>query len=104
MSLKSVEMQVAIPKTQEASKMQEQMNRQGQQFQEKIAEEQLKEAQLKRERVNKQEQVEKHIVADEKDDEKRRNQKIKVREQNEKVEEIEKIQHPYIGKRIDFTR
>lgn len=53
MSLKSVELQVAIPKMQEASKMQEQMNRQGQQFQEKVAEKQLKEERLKRERVNK---------------------------------------------------
>ena len=34
MGLKSVELQVAIPRTQDAGKMQEQLSRQGQQFQE----------------------------------------------------------------------
>jgi|SRR5690625_2349161 len=104
MSLKSVELQVAIPKMQEASKMQEQMNRQGQQFQEKVAEEQLKEEQLKRERINKQEQVKKRGVTDDKDEQKRDSKSKGDRKQYAKQESIEKTQHPYIGNRIDFIR
>src|SRR5699024_3254363 len=92
MSLKSVELQVAIPKMQEASKMQEQMNRQGQQFQEKVAEKQL------------QEEVKKRGVTDEKDEQKRHNQSEEDSKQHAKQELMEKIQHPYIGNRIDFTR
>ena len=41
MGLKSIELQVALPRSQDAGKMQEQMMRQGQQFQETLTEQQL---------------------------------------------------------------
>ena len=104
MSLKSIELQVAIPKAQEASKLQEQMNRQGQQFQEKVSEEQLREEQLKRKQINKQEDVEKRGVTDEKNENSHAN-KIKAKKHKHKEQvQLEKTQHPYIGKRIDLTR
>ena len=41
MGLKSIELQVAIPRSQDAGKMQEQMMRKGQQFHETLTEQQL---------------------------------------------------------------
>jgi len=103
MSLKSVEMQVAISKSQEASRMQDQMNRQGQQFQATLTEKQLKEEQLKRKQVNKYDNVEKRDVTDENQDKERKKEEQERQRQKEK-KQARKLPHPYIGNKIDFTR
>lgn len=101
MGFKSVEMQVAIPRTQDASKMQDQLTRQGQQFQEKLTQQQLREDIMKRTQVNEYEDVENKTVDDE--DKERQHQE---EERKRKEQEAEKAQanHPYLGKNIDFSR
>lgn len=103
MGFKSIELQVAIPRSQDAGKMQEQMMKQGQQFQETLTEQQLREEVLKRKQVNQYDAVEKQVI---KDEEKRKQQQEKERnEQNEKEEKEQKkeINHPYLGKNVDFS-
>lgn len=101
MGFKSVELQVAIPRTQDASKMQDQLTRQGQQFQEKLSQQQLREDIMKRTQVNEYEDVENKIIDDEDKEEQRQEDERKRKEQ-----EAEKAQanHPYLGKNIDFSR
>lgn len=104
MSLKSIEMQVAIPRTQDASKMQEQLNRQGQQFQETLTEKQLKEEQLKRQQVNKYDDVEKRDISDDEEQTQQQEQEKKQKKQQKMENQAHKTNHPYIGNRIDFSR
>lgn len=100
MGFKSVEMQVAIPRTQDASKMQDQLTRQGQQFQEKLSQQQLREDIMKRTQVNEYEDVENKIVDDEDKEEQSHGEERKRKEETEK----EQANHPYLGKNIDFSR
>lgn len=104
MSLKSVEMQVALPRSQDAGKMQEQLNRQGQQFQQTLTEKQLKEEQLKRQQVNKSDQVEKKNLTDEEEANRQDEQERKRNSKSKSTQQVPKMKHPYIGNRIDFTR
>lgn len=102
MELKSVELQVAIPRSQDAGKMQDQLSRQGQQFQDTLAQQKLRKEMVQRQTVNKHEKI--------------RKQEDKEREQNEQHEAGEEEQentaskkmdefvHPYLGKQVDFTR
>src|SRR5699024_5677037 len=101
MGFKSVEMQVAIPRTQDASKMQDQLTRQGQQFQEKLTQQQLREDIMKRTQVNEYEDVEKKTVDDE---EKERQHQEEERKRKEQEAEKAQANHPYLGKNIDFSR
>ncbi len=99
MGLKSIEMQVAIPRSQDAGKMQEQMMRQGQQFQETLTEQQLKEEIVKRGKINEYEQVRNN---NDSDDEK--NEQNNPRPQkNKKKAEKQSIEHPYLGTNIDYS-
>lgn len=101
MGFKSVELQVAIPRTQDAGKMQDQLTRQGQQFQEKLSQQQLREDIMKRTQVNEYEEVENKIIDDEDKEEQHQEDERKRKEQ-----ETEKAQanHPYLGKNIDYSR
>ncbi|HLR42409.1 MAG TPA: hypothetical protein VK067_04090 [Pseudogracilibacillus sp.] len=101
MGFKSVEMQVAIPRTQDASKMQDQLTRQGQQFQEKLSQQQLREDIMKRTQVNEYEDVENKIVDDEDKEEQSHGEE---RKRKEEETEKEQANHPYLGKNIDFSR
>lgn len=104
MSLKTVELQVAIPRTQDAGKMQEQLNKQGQQFQETLTEKQLKEEQLKRQQVNKYDDVEKRDVSDDEEQAQHQEREKKQKKQQKIENQAHKTNHPYIGNRIDFSR
>lgn len=98
MGLKSIEMQVAIPRTQDAGKMQEDAMRQNQQFQDKLTQNQLKQDQLKRKKVNEYDDVRKGDVSDE---ESNANDEEKERQQNDEKEQ--QVTHPYLGNKIDFS-
>lgn len=102
MGFKSVDLQVAIPRTQDASKMQEQLTRQGQQFQDSLTQQQLREEMLKRTQVNEYEDVKGQIL----DDESQEKEQEKAEEQVKKLKQEEKaiIDHPYLGKHIDYSR
>ncbi|MBB5354858.1 RNase H-fold protein (predicted Holliday junction resolvase) [Anoxybacillus mongoliensis] len=84
MSLKLVELQVALPKTHELGKWQEHMQQYGQLAQQQLATEMKKQDERIRQQVTKAEQSE----------------RSKWQKQSEKKE---KSKHPYKGTHIDFT-
>lgn len=97
MSWKSIEMQVALPRTQDAGKLQEQMLKQNQHFQESLAQSQLKEANEKRKRVQEFERIK---IKDEDQDnpDSENQQRDSEDDRNDKS-----VEHPYLGKKIDFS-
>src|SRR5690625_1536840 len=101
MSLKSIEMQVAIPRSQDAGRMQEQMSKQSQQFQETLTKQQLREEVLKRSKVNEYDDVQNLNVDDE--DQETTGENKQEQRQRKKEEQQEQVEHPYLGNTIDFS-
>jgi|SRR5699024_275710 len=101
MGWKSVDMQVAIPRTQDASNLQEQMTKQHQRFQESLAQNQLKEQLRKRKQVNAHHETERLKNAPDEDAAKEEHQHDENETNDQKQEEAN---HPYLGKRFDLTR
>lgn len=102
MGLKSVEMQVAIPRSQDAGKMQDQLSRQGQQFQETLAQQKLREEHLQRQRVQKHEKVVKQGDAEKENQSEQQSETQKRKDDASKPKA--ECTHPYLGKQVDFTR
>ncbi|MGM8364111.1 hypothetical protein ACLIBG_01395 [Virgibacillus sp. W0181] len=102
MSWKSTEMQVALPRTQDAGKLQDQLMRQGQHFQESLSQSRLKEQELNRKRVNDFEDVQGAVV--EKDREHSKNEDTDAQERQKNEEEDSLIDHPYLGRKFDLSR
>lgn len=98
MSWKSIEMQVALPRAQDAGKLQDQMMKQGQQFQESLAQSQIKQEELKRKKVNESEEIKKARIKKESDDPNQNKE-----EQSQEEELSHTIEHPYLGNKIDFN-
>ncbi|TKC18681.1 hypothetical protein [Robertmurraya kyonggiensis] len=99
MSLKAIEMQVALPRTLDAQKLQEQMQQRGQ-LQTDFATDNVKKEDIKKEQtVLKQEQ--KDIARFQKE----RNQDQHSGEHGEKKEKHhqKKEKHPYKGTHVDFS-
>lgn len=103
MSWKSVEMQIALPRTQDAGQLQEQMSKQHQRFQESLAQNQLKKDLLKRRQVPTNERTTGKTIKEkqERESSKQSNQEQHKRQTNK---EEQKVEHPYLGKIIDFSR
>lgn len=101
MSWKSVEMQVALPRTQDAGKLQEQMSKQNDRFQESLAQSQLREQQLKRKRVNEFEKIKDKKLMDDNEDSKGSNEQGK--EKNDDKHTEQDLNHPFLGNKIDFS-
>ncbi|MCM3396377.1 hypothetical protein [Oceanobacillus profundus] len=91
-------MQVALPRTQDAGKMQDNMVKQGQHFQESLAQTQRKQEERTRKRVNEFEKTEKV-----KNKEQHSKNLINKKTQLEQSEEEYKMNHPYLGSQIDFN-
>lgn len=103
MGWKSVDLQVAIPRTLDASNLQDQMSKQHQRFQDSLAQHQLKEQLNKRKQVNEYEQIEQRV--NEKDKHSANNNYLNKKEPPERnTEEQEHLEHPYLGNRFDLTR
>lgn len=105
MGLKTIDMQVAILRSQDASKVQEQLTRQGQQFQETLTQSQLNEELLKRQKTNRFENVTKREV-DSNEEHEKHNQDHEEKELAQKPQqrnEQERINHPYLGRQIDWS-
>ncbi|WP_234402427.1 hypothetical protein [Oceanobacillus damuensis] len=89
-------MQVALPRTQDAGKIQENMMKQGQHFQESLGQTHIKQEELKRKKVNESEETNKTN----KDKEGSQSQG----ENNNTHSDHEKeIDHPFLGKQVDFN-
>ncbi|WP_106497600.1 hypothetical protein [Lentibacillus sp. Marseille-P4043] len=100
MGWKSIEMQVALPRTQDAGKLQDQMTRQNQHSQESLIANQLKQDEQKRKRVNEFAETDKVKV---KKDQDHSNQTSQDQQQEEQKQEDQFIDHPYLGNKIDFS-
>ncbi len=99
MSLKSIELQVAIPRTHDAGKMQDQMTKQSQQFQDTLTKQQLQEELLRRGKVNEYDAVTQQNVSDEEKQQQQEDREKKERQSKDK--EKLQVNHPYLGKKID---
>ncbi|MBP1949151.1 hypothetical protein J2Z82_002088 [Virgibacillus litoralis] len=101
MSWKSIEMQVALPRTQDAGKLQEQMLKQNQHFQESLAQSQLKEIEQKRKRVQEFESINDVKIKDEEEHGAFNSEEQKTGSEYDPNDEF--AEHPYLGKKIDFS-
>lgn len=100
MSLKSIEMQIALPRTHDAGKLQEQMQQRGQLLQDFASESVKKEDEKKMRSVMKQEKQE---AARFHKDGKGREQAEQQGAKKEKKHKQQTEPHPYKGTRVDFS-
>lgn len=98
MSWKSIEMQVALPRTQDMGKIQELLQSRSTQQQEMITASQLQSEELKRTTVNQMGHKSEVILRDE---EKTKRERERKRGQNNQSRDT-MDNHPYLGKRIDL--
>jgi hypothetical protein len=102
MSLKAIEMQIALPRTQDAGKIQEQLQQRGQHLQEHAAQSVTKEDELKRKTVIKNNQKqEAHLKKD--DGSSNQNQEQSRHNKQKNIDSHIQQHHPYKGKVIDYS-
>lgn len=102
MGFKSIELQVAIPRSQDAGKMQDQAMRQGQQFQETLTQQQLREEVINRTKVNEYDNIHKRSITDDKEKQKREERRKKNNTKTKQTSSGE-LKHPYLGTKIDYS-
>lgn len=101
---KSIEMQVAIPRTQDAGKLQDQMSKQNQEFQESLAQMQTKQEEKKRNRVNAFDQVNHLNIKKDPESRKQSSQEKESHQQKDSGSGRDnQANHPYLGNTIDFS-
>jgi len=103
LSWKSVELQVALPRTQDAGKLQEQLSRQNQRYQESLAANQLKQAEIKKQQVNDLKESNKAEIKDEHREEKDEPSEHNQNQKNENQKSKEALNHPFLGSKIDYS-
>lgn len=101
-SWKSIELQVALPRVQDAGKEQDLMSKQNQRFQETLTQSQLQEEMQKRTQVNKFDQLKKTSLT-EQEKEKEESQQGNNKDERKKKPSEEGAKHPYLGSNIDFN-
>ncbi|WP_163971244.1 hypothetical protein [Oceanobacillus halotolerans] len=94
-------MQVALPRTQDAGKLQENMAKQNQHFQESLAQSQLKQDLNNKKRVTKFEDITKARI---KKEEKRHSSIPDEEQDNQTDQESDQyLKHPFLGNQIDYN-
>ncbi|RXI97982.1 hypothetical protein DS745_16665 [Anaerobacillus alkaliphilus] len=106
MSLRAIELQVAIPRTQSVGKIQDQLQQRGQVMQDHLGLEQKKDDDHKRKQVLETSETDKKRLSN--DDESNQGQKNdqrknKENKSNEKHQNAAVAKHPYKGNFIDFS-
>ncbi|MBM7572049.1 hypothetical protein [Aquibacillus albus] len=99
MSWKSIEMQVAIPRTQEAGKIQDQLQQRGQLVQDALTSSQLATEEQKRKKVNEYDQKDN---VQNKQKQKEKVDPNTIRKSNQALTHLDP-NHPYLGKKIDLN-
>lgn len=99
-SLKAIEMQIALPRTHDAGKLQEQIQQRGQLHNDLASESVKKEDEKKKNTVVKQEQ--KDVTRFHKDGSKKENFDHNGTKK-EKQQQQQKEKHPYKGTKVDFS-
>lgn len=105
MSLKAIEMQIAIPRTPTVGKIQDQLQQRGQVVQDHIGMEQNKADEKKRKQVLKPSKTEKKRLNnnDESSSDNNRKQDNQNQQQLQEKQEIESAKHPFKGNFVDFS-
>ncbi|MEW9108616.1 hypothetical protein ACQCT6_08865 [Cytobacillus gottheilii] len=101
MSLKAIEMQVALPRTQDAGKLQEQLQQRGQVMQDIASQAALKEEERKRTSVIANSDANSVSLTDK--DQKGQQQQEQSERKHQKKDQTVKESHPYKGKLIDYS-
>ncbi|MFB5660540.1 hypothetical protein [Alteribacillus sp. HJP-4] len=101
MSWKGVELQVALPRSQDAGKLQEQLQQRGQTMQDRLNNEQLKSEHKQRSQVQGKEKTEKNRLGNDTGGSDQQEQPQQQR--REQLKKPEEMEHPYKGKTIDIT-
>ncbi|WP_167831725.1 hypothetical protein [Mesobacillus selenatarsenatis] len=102
MSLKAIEMQIALPRTHDAGKIQEQLQQRGQHLQEHAAQSVTKEDDLKRKTVIKNKQKQEARLNQEGSSSGNQQQNGR-RDSKNKGDQPDQPHHPYKGKVIDYS-
>lgn len=103
MSLKLVELQVALPRTQDAGKIQEQLQQRSQNAQHSLSSELTKEQELQRSQVTENNKTDKNSLnADEKEESRNEQSLYKERKKIEEEHEAQMAAHPYKGTFLDI--
>ncbi|WP_273125578.1 hypothetical protein [Bacillus weihaiensis] len=101
MSLKNIEMQIALPRTHDAGKIQEQLNQRSQLTQDQLAHSLQKQVELKRTQVQAGNGNEKlKLKKEDASHDQQQQQQKKKREKDQLSDDA--TDHPYKGKNIDF--
>ena len=101
MSLKAIELQIALPRTHDAGKIQEQLQNRGQQLIEHAAEQEKKSAETKNKTVHRQEKNNPAEWKNHPDDRQQKNQRQNDEEEKNHSAFSQAKIHPYKGKQID---
>ncbi|MDF2039739.1 hypothetical protein P2R12_22625 [Cytobacillus oceanisediminis] len=102
MSLKSIELQIALPRTFDAGKIQDQLQQRGQTISGLAAESTLENAEKQRTTVIKHEQKQNVNLGND-DRESQKEAGGHDRKENQKKDSNDKQNHPYKGKVIDYS-
>jgi hypothetical protein len=102
MSLKSIELQVALPRTTEAGKIQEQLQQRGQAMGEIAAEKTRKEEEKNRNTVIKQEQKQ-NVSLGQKERNNHKGRDEPGQKEKQKKDSSREQSHPFKGKVIDYS-
>ncbi|MCJ7839665.1 hypothetical protein MUB24_01810 [Lederbergia sp. NSJ-179] len=104
MSLKSIELQVALPRTMEAGKITEQLQQRGQNMSEQVSEEIEEKLKRDRESVNHlEEKVELQLREEDGSSQQNHPQQPHTNRRNKSTEKKNRDNHPYKGNRIDYS-
>lgn len=103
MSLKTVEMQIALPRTLDASKLSEQLNQKSQLANDLAAAQNQKESELKRTSVVKEERKAEAKLHRENHEEPQYPSSHKRNQQEQEEKEGKKEKHPYKGLKFDIS-
>ncbi len=98
LSLKAIEMQVALPRTQDAGKLQEQLQQRGQVMNDIASQASLKEEERKRRSVIENGETTFVSLSD-----KEQNEQQQPQSNHKKKHKLEKESHPYKGQLIDYS-
>jgi uncharacterized membrane protein len=101
MSLKAIELQIALPRTHDAGKIQENIHRNGQTIHDVASDKVHKEQEKRQTTVFKQESKDITRFKNSKEDKNQKRQK-KGNHKNSN-DEVQDIKHPYKGTKIDFS-
>ncbi|HHY74650.1 MAG TPA: hypothetical protein GX497_15765 [Bacillus bacterium] len=102
MSLKLVELQVALPRTQDVGKLQEELQQRARHTQDHLTAEHLKEESDKRKQVNKYDETTKSKLNNDHKGSNGMNDSEKNRKQKKQKQKQQETHHPYKGNLIDI--